>query len=87
MDMFNFPHRDDINKLRAEQGAESMLIDILGGVLLNSRMPEEKKIEVRIIMTAKRIQDLMGDKVDKLCHADGESNPELYAKQKKPLLC
>lgn len=85
MDMFNFPRRDDFNKSSAEREAESMLIDILGGVLLNSRMPEEKKVEVRIIMTVTRLQDLIRDKVDKLCPANGELGSELYAKQKKAL--
>ena len=36
-----------------------MLIDMLGEAMINSGMPEEQKINIRVLMAAKRTKDII----------------------------
>ena len=58
MSLFNTPPVEDHNKIKAKHEAESMFIDMLGEAMLNSDMPEEKKIGVRVLLEMKKVKDI-----------------------------
>ena len=76
---------EDLNKLKAKHEAESMFIDMLGGMLLNSDMPEERKTGLRVLMAMKRAKDNLANKIEKLCNPSEEHTEELHAKQLEAL--
>lgn len=62
--MFDFgvtPPVDGLKKARekaeAEHAARSMMIDMLGSMMLESDIPESKKIEIRIALETKKLTD------------------------------
>lgn len=84
MSMFA-PPIDGMKEERVRIEAESMFIDMLGEAMLNSNMPEEKKISVRILLEMKKVKDTMCHKLDELCNPDQNQTEELYAKCKEAL--
>ena len=78
------PPVEEMKKREAEQEARGMLIDILGEAMLESDMPEEKKISVRIILEIKRNSMLTTEKFDEILKTHVYTE-ELYAKRKEVL--
>lgn len=85
MSLFNTPPVEDLNKIKAKHEAESMFIDMLGDMLLNSSMPEERKTGLRVLMAMKRAKDNLAKKVERLCNPEQDHTEELCAKQKEAL--
>ena len=85
MSLFTPPVKDDMNKCKVQYEAESMFIDMLGEAMLNSDMPEEKKISIRVLLEMKKLKDRMADKLEVLCDPEQSYTPELYAKHKEAL--
>lgn len=85
MSLFTPPVKDDMNKRKAQHEAESMFIDMLGEAMLNSDMPEEKKIGVRVLLEMKKIKDKLANKLEVLCDPEQAETEELYAKRKEAL--
>ena len=84
MSMFT-PPIDEMNKRKAQHEAESMFIDMLGEAMLNSNMPEEQKISVRVMLEMKKAKDGLADKLEALCDPEQSYTDELYAKRKEAL--
>ena len=76
---------EDLNKMKAKQEAESMFIDMLGEMLLNSAIPEDRKTGLRVLVSMKRAKDNLAKKVERLCNPEQDHTEELYAKQKEAL--
>ena len=74
-----------MNKRKAQHEAESMFIDMLGEAMLNSNMPEEQKISVRVMLEMKKAKDGLADKLEALCDPEQSYTDELYAKRKEAL--
>lgn len=74
-----------MNKRKVQYEAESMFIDMLGGAMLNSDMPEEKKTTIRVLLEMKKLKDRMIDKLEVLCDPEQSCTPDLYAKRKEAL--
>ena len=85
MSLFTPPVKDDMNKRKVQHEAESMFIDMLGEAMLNSDMPEEKKIGVRVLLEMKKVKDKLADKLEVLCDPEQAETEELYAKRKEAL--
>ena len=85
MSLFTPPVKDDMNKRKVQHEAESMFIDMLGEAMLNSDMPEEKKISIRVLLEMKKLKDRMADKLEVLYDPEQSYTPELYAKHKEAL--
>lgn len=62
-----------------------MFVDLLGEMLLNSDMPEERKTGLRVLMAVKRANESLSKKVKKLCNPKQEHTEALHAKQKEAL--
>lgn len=62
-----------------------MFLDIIGEAMLNSDMPEEEKISIRVLLEAKKLKDALGKKLEVLCNPEQEHTDELYAKHKEAL--
>lgn len=73
-----------MKKREAEQEARDMLIDILGQAMLESDMPEEKKICIRIMLEIKRTSVLSTEKFDEILKSESYT-PELHEKRKEAL--
>ena len=73
-----------MKKREAEQEARGMLIDILGQAMLESDMPEEKKICIRIMLEIKRTSVLSTEKFDEILKSKSYT-PELHEKRKEAL--
>ena len=73
-----------MKKREAEQEARGMLIDILGQAMLESDMPEEKKICIRIMLEIKRTSVLSTEKFDEILKSKSDT-PELHEKRKEAL--
>lgn len=78
------PPVEDFNKRKIQNEAESMFIDLVGDAMLNSNMPEEQKINIRVLLQAKQVKDKLGAKLEKLCDPKS-NNLDLYAKRKEAL--
>lgn len=76
---------EDLNRLKAKQEAESLFVDMIGEALLNSGMPEERKMGLRVLMSTKRVKEALAKKIEKLCNPEQSYTEELYAKQKEAL--
>lgn len=61
-----------------------MFIDLVGDVMLNSKMPEEKKINIRVLLQAKQVKDKLSAKLEELCNPEN-NDLDLYAKRKEAL--
>ena len=73
-----------MKKREAEQEARGMLIDILGKAMLDSDMPEEKKIGIRIMLEIKRTSVLTTEKFDEILKSKSYTE-ELHAKRREVL--
>lgn len=85
MGLFTPPVKDDMNKRKVQHEAESMFIDMLGEAMLNSDMPEEKKIGVRVLLEMKKVKDKLANKLEVLCDPEQAETAELYEKRKEAL--
>lgn len=74
-----------MNKRKVQHEAESMFIDMLGEAMLNSDMPEEKKISIRVLLEMKKLKDRMANKLEVLCDPEQAETAELYEKRKEAL--
>ena len=85
MSLFTPPVNEDMKERKARHEAESMLVDLLGEAMLNSDMPEEQKMGVRVMLEMKKVKEGLAKKLEALCSPEQELTAELYAKRKEAL--